>query len=428
MAKSALRDISPTWYKDIKAPPEQKPFGQAVSDILGGVALAAAPIPVVGDVAGLASDAAMYAAYPEERTMMNAGMSLAGLLPLIPGAAIAKTANRVSPKVVEYASSAGFDPRIIQTGAGANIGAPRVADLDRLQALQIETGANRLPEIPAFNIEAYEGYPIMVSMADRAAAGDVLMNVNQVPVNVNRRGGQDFMFDPLNTGKVWASDKSVVLGSGESRMLQMAKNLKQKTGRDPLFAPWTMAPTGVDYSTMTGETMLRYAQNNMNKTTMRSLNKDIKAIIPEWNGMDDPMSIERFYSASGDDRKSIIQLMDKKYRDRGSLTSGEARLAVTDRSQYLNPDGTLRNVGMINPDAPAFVDDVHPTYNTALAGMGVGRFQAPVQVYELFPQTAMLGGFDPMNPPRNALRSLEMKPWSAIITEDLIKGIQARRQ
>jgi hypothetical protein len=57
-----------------------------MSDVLGGMALATAPFPVVGDVAGAVSDAAMYAAYPEERTMLNAGLSLAGLLPFVPAA------------------------------------------------------------------------------------------------------------------------------------------------------------------------------------------------------------------------------------------------------------------------------------------------------------------------------------------------------
>ena len=86
MAQSALRNISPTWWKDIAPQAPQKPVGQQMSDVLGGMALATAPFPVVGEVAGAVSDAAMYAAYPEERTMMNAGMSLAGLLPFVPGA------------------------------------------------------------------------------------------------------------------------------------------------------------------------------------------------------------------------------------------------------------------------------------------------------------------------------------------------------
>ena len=437
MAKSALRNLQRERMDARRARIGMEPFvpqastktaGQAMSDVLGGMALPLSGVPVIGEVAGLAADAAMYANYPEERTWGNYALSGLGILPLVPSAAGIKAASGVHPRIAEYAGSAGIDPRILQAGSGAQTGNPRVADIDRLQQLQIEVGNNRLPEVPAFNIEDFEGFPIMTSMSDRAAAGDILLNVNQVPVNVSRRGGQDFMFDPLNTGKVWASDKAVVLGSGESRMLQMAKNLKQKTGREPLFAPWTMAPTGVDYSTMTGETMLKYAQGNMSKSALRSLDKDIKKIIPDWNGISDPASMDKFYQAGGDSRKSIIQLMDKKYRDKGALTSGEARLAVTDTAQYLNADGTLRNVGQINPDVPAFMDDVHPTYNTALGGAGVGRFQDPVQVYELFPAAAMLGGFNPMNPPRNALRSLEMKPWSTIITEDLIKGIQARRQ
>lgn len=96
MAQSALRDISPTWWKDIKPQAPQKPVGQQMSDVLGGMALATAPIPVIGDVAGAVSDAAMYAAYPEERTMLNAGMSLAGLLPFVPGAAGVRTAEKAA--------------------------------------------------------------------------------------------------------------------------------------------------------------------------------------------------------------------------------------------------------------------------------------------------------------------------------------------
>lgn len=96
MAQSALRNISPTWWKDIAPQAPQKPVGQQMSDVLGGMALATAPIPVVGDVAGAVSDAAMYAAYPEQRTMLNAGMSLAGLLPFVPGAGGVRAAEKAA--------------------------------------------------------------------------------------------------------------------------------------------------------------------------------------------------------------------------------------------------------------------------------------------------------------------------------------------
>jgi hypothetical protein len=335
--------------------------------------------------------------------------------------------DRFPERIMSVSDAMGVDPRIFQGGSGRQLSGPRLSDIDRLQSLVVETGDRRLPEIPEFRIEDYEGYPIISSMSDRAAAGDFITKINDIPVMVNRRGGQDYMFDPLNEGRVWASDASVVTGQGQTRMQNMAESLRRQYGRDPLLAPWTMAPTGVDYSTMTGETMLQFARNNMTAKTIRQVDKDIKSIIPDWKGIKSEDSIFDFYQASGDQRKSIIQLMDKKYRDAGSLTSGEARLAVTDPGQYMSRDGVLRNIGMIDAAAGATPESAHPTYNMALRGRGLGRLSMPIQAYELFPEAATLGGFDPLNPPRNALRALEMKPYSTLITDDLIRSIQDRR-
>ena len=99
MAQSALRDISPTWWKDIKPQPAQRPVGQQIADVLGGVSLPLSGVPVIGEVAGAVSDAAMYAAYPEERTMLNAGMSLAGLLPFVPGPGGVRAAEKAAEGV-----------------------------------------------------------------------------------------------------------------------------------------------------------------------------------------------------------------------------------------------------------------------------------------------------------------------------------------
>jgi hypothetical protein len=54
-------------------------------------------VPIAGDLTGLAADAAMYAAYPEERTMGNYAMSALGVLPLVPGAAAVRAARGASP-------------------------------------------------------------------------------------------------------------------------------------------------------------------------------------------------------------------------------------------------------------------------------------------------------------------------------------------
>jgi hypothetical protein len=54
-------------------------------------------VPIAGDITGLAADAAMYAAYPEERTMGNYAMSAAGVLPFVPGVAAVRAARGASP-------------------------------------------------------------------------------------------------------------------------------------------------------------------------------------------------------------------------------------------------------------------------------------------------------------------------------------------
>jgi hypothetical protein len=71
-----------------------KTAGQAMADMLGGMAVPLSAVPVAGDIAGLAADAAMYATRPEERTLGNAALTLAGVLPFVPGASTARAAEK----------------------------------------------------------------------------------------------------------------------------------------------------------------------------------------------------------------------------------------------------------------------------------------------------------------------------------------------
>lgn len=64
-----------------------------MADMLGGMAVPLSAVPVAGDIAGLAADAAMYATRPEERTLGNAALTLAGVLPFVPGASTARAAE-----------------------------------------------------------------------------------------------------------------------------------------------------------------------------------------------------------------------------------------------------------------------------------------------------------------------------------------------
>tara|TARA_B100000519_G_C14250994_1_gene442395 strand:+ start:47 stop:3367 length:3321 start_codon:yes stop_codon:yes gene_type:complete len=328
-----------------------------------------------------------------------------------------------------------LDPRIFKTGAGAQ---PRSKEIQRNLDTNIEYGDQRLKDIPSLNLEDYEGYGFMSPIADTSGAGDVIKTINGVPVDVSRRGGQDFMFDPESGELLWASDYKVIRGMQEnpapSTFMGTAQELQKRTGKSPLLIPHSMTPTGVDFSQV-AETMLGYAKNNMDKGTLKSLNKDIKEIYPDWLGLENKDAINNLNRASGEYRKKIINLLDQKYRNKGGLTAGQARLAMIDEDQRIIRAGTLRNVGAMDGFRNPLTGNPHPVYNAGMYGEGLGRINIPISVYELNPQAAQLGGLrldQILRPPRatgkqGGLRSLEGSPLTGIITEDVLRGIEQRR-
>ena len=111
MATSALRDLPMEARNARRANIGQGPYvrpdtsGQDLTgELLNAGSIALSPIPVVSDLAGLAADFRMYQMRPEERTMGNYWMTLAGLVPLVPGAAAVRSA-----KTIEEAASRGLD-------------------------------------------------------------------------------------------------------------------------------------------------------------------------------------------------------------------------------------------------------------------------------------------------------------------------------
>lgn len=63
-------------------------------ELLNVASLATAPVPVLGDIAGLAADARMYQMHPEERTMGNYALSALGVLPFVPSVSAVKTVGK----------------------------------------------------------------------------------------------------------------------------------------------------------------------------------------------------------------------------------------------------------------------------------------------------------------------------------------------
>lgn len=274
-------------------------------------------------------------------------------------------------------------------------------------------------EIPKISLADYEGRPFITSMSDRTAAGGDLLGVNDVMFKrpVHLHGGQDYMFN--NPNQVWASAQNAV-----SPILKNAEMLKEVTGQNPLYIPWRMAPTSGDFAHMTGESMIAHAEAAMDKADKKLLNNAIKDILPNWKGVDSAESIAQYRSAPKTVRDSIMQVMDRDFRNAGGLNIGQARLAVTDPRQINAAEGGIQNIGEIYAGQPIIMKSGHPSYPRGVAGQGLGTIDQEHNIFELLPNVVKERGIaNPAAPAQTDLRALQMKPYAGIITAKMLRDL-----
>lgn len=358
--------------------------------------------------------------------------------------------GELSPSTIGVASrNADLLPVIDRTGGLIDARFdPRIDS--RIRNASLETGIlsrGTMDDIPRVALSDLEGQRFVTSMSDRTAAGGLLESINGVNLNnlINLQGGQGFMFE--NPGMVWASAPTPV-----------NQILKAAGGDNVFYLPWRMAPTGGDFATKTGETMISYASANMTPANKKALDKAIREYvtvgtlktnkktgesvrtgdglsIKGWKGVDDPESIEVWRNTPDSVRKEIMdKVFDKQFRKKGGLSLGEARLAVTDPSQRFAPDGGIQNVGQIFGDRPAIIGSGHPSYPAGVPGQGVGQLdQLDMSIFDLIPdarigtnQVLVREAVDPTNPSSEALRALQMKPYSGVVTEGILKTLDDR--
>lgn len=275
------------------------------------------------------------------------------------------------------------------------------------------------PLAPKVSLVDYEGYPFITSMADRNAAGRTLTSIGDVPLYrpVEQQGGQDYMF--YNPGQVWASGRAPVSG-----IMTAAQIMREATGKNPLYLPWRMSPTGGDFGAIAGEAMLSHAESSLGSGLKRQIDRDIKQFIPNWKGIDSPESYDQFRAAPDKMRKALMHMMDRDYRDQGTLNYGQARLSATDPNQFNAPQLQIQNVGQIFADKPVIPNSGHNYYPFGVPGEGLGVIERPHNIYELLPDVATERGvLDPKNPSHDDRRSMESNIRSGIINDKLLKSL-----
>jgi hypothetical protein len=317
--------------------------------------------------------------------------------------------NKALAEAIRNKPIGDFDPRFD----------PRVLEKQKIATTVPVVEQINKTEIPKVSLADFEGRPFITSMSDRTAAGGDLLGVNDVMFKrpVHLYGGQDYMFNTPN--QVWASAQQAV-----SPITKNAEMLKEVTGQNPLYIPWRMAPTSGDFAHMTGESMLGYAEAAMSRGDKKQLNTAIKDFIPNWKGVDNAESIAQYRAAPKVVRDSIMQIMDRDFRDLGSLNIGQARLSVTDPRQINAAEGGIQNVGEIFAGQPMIMKSGHPSYPRGVAGQGLGTLEREHNIFELLPNVVKERGIaNPTAPAQTDLRALQMKPYAGILTANLLRQL-----
>jgi hypothetical protein len=357
----------------------------------------------------VASMAAPFAG-PAARSLAPKAVDMAqDYLSKIGGISFIVPPNKSMADAVRNVKIGEFDPRFD----------PRKLEQEKIaNTVPIVEQLNKTP-IPKVSLADYEGRPFITSMSDRTAAGGDLLGVNNVMYKrpVHLHGGQDYMFN--NPNQVWASAQQAV-----SPIIKNAEMLKEVTGQNPLYIPWRMAPTSGDFAHMTGESMIAHAEAAMGKADKKLLNNAIKDILPNWKGVDSAESIAQYRSAPKTVRDSIMQVMDRDFRDVGGLNIGQARLAVTDPRQINAAEGGIQNIGEIYAGKPMIMKSGHPSYPRGVAGQGLGTLDKEHSIFELLPNVVKERGIaNPTAPAQTDLRALQMKPYAGIITAKMLRDL-----
>jgi hypothetical protein len=299
-------------------------------------------------------------------------------------------------------------------------GYKRVNEMDKIKDVTTETSDNNLIKVPEVSIVDLEGKPFITGMADRSEAGRVLTHVNDIELNegVPLRGGQNYMRNAENylQGNIWASAPGA-----NTTVLNRANALKEATGQDPLFMPYAMKPTGVDFTHQTTELMINMADSVLSRAQKSALNKSIKEVLPSWKGLGSPKLAEILNNTTGNQRKAIQQILDRDFREIG-ISLPEARVAISDVNQLDVPNTSLMNIGQLDMNRTNISN--HPSYAQALKGDPIGKIKEQISAYDLLTPDSLGRVVDSSNPTAHDYRSLTMSAKGGVVDEKILMNLE----
>ena len=380
----------------------------ATNNPLDAAAIATIPVPVVGDLTGLLADANMYYNYPEERTLTNAGLSMAGLLPLVPSVTAIKSAKKY-----------GGDPRLIknpevireammqqrpQFGFGGQIGNLVHKPLSEMQHTFVPTPGGLLaPKRTSAEELARGGNNVLINLVgDKTRAGGVITEIGgkKLEIPVNSQGGRDY-----GRSQAQMQDESVWASAGG--IPQSIQNKIDEAGReaDNVYLGYVSMGGASDAVShhMSDAILEQIKVGDITKKSKKLFDDHVKNIkikndktkkieqpLKDWPGLDSP-NISDYVAALPQGARGVFtKAMDKaSWRRLGFPDIAETRYALTDPELLGLPSGYggqfigRGRPGSLVDETPSYV---HETYPNTIKGDYVGALDDPLPRQVMFPE------------------------------------------
>lgn len=354
--------------------PEVTPQG-----LLDVAAVASSPVPVVGDLLGVAADAKRLYENPEERTALNVGLAGLGALPFMPSIGAVKNVAKAPRMSAKEAEALGYWHPI---GAGKKLPVP----VSEMRAVR-EPVADLTPR-SVISPEQMQGGVLVPFAGDRSIAGQNLMGVGDVQFQtpVYLEGGYDFMRTHAPTGAVWASEK----GAARSLQNRINQAADLSRGGDVFGVYSAMGPGSMNFNTMMADSLLEQMKaGKIAKKNLAAFDKEVRKFRPEWKGVMSDEARTQLESNGALRHVFVDRMQLDDFQNVGFPNIAYTRFALTDPALLDEPMyASGMAIGRMKPGAGLLTDPAvpHKTYDTQLAGEYAGGFERSIPVEVLYPE------------------------------------------
>ena len=311
------------------------------------------------------------------------------------------------------------------------------------------------------SVKDFVGRWLLFTQSDRTDAGGNIVDVNGIPMNVKQWGGNRYQLLNSSVAKedLWSSDPKVL-----NLISQASETIKARSGQYPLLSEFDMQPTGSNFSHMTQEVMMAALNATLNKTQKLKINKELKALDPNFPGIEADNMANVLSKMSGEKRKMMNNILGRVEYSKDGLSMAQVGVAISDASKLNSKRGTVNYLGEIEPSLANRVQggSLHPSYPDVFKGHNVGQFKEKLTVFDFLAENPWAlsyipeankkptkknptgsgsmqrvkrgtgedkAPYDPTNPTGDDFRSLDLQPpiQSAVqITDKLLRNFERK--